>query len=191
MKPHLSHIWMAAIAALMLCPATVRAYSPLPDGPVSAQLRNHTVSLGIINSFKGVGLCMEVGSHDFHSVCVSADLVDIINGKASTPGFKTTYHYNLSIKEGKTRNGYPYTVYAGPGATFGYVRSLDNRLGFMTGVSGAAGARISVMHNISIALEFQGDAALIFKNRFNQNMSLYTAGFRYIYIPYVRISYCF
>ena len=149
------------------------------------------VSAGTVHSIQGVGFCAEFGRRDFHSFALTADLLDILNGNASTPGLKFTYHYNMQFLSKQTRSGYSYCIYAGPGLAQGYVRSLDGHLGYMSGISGDVGGRVLLGRSVALSIEFQGDIALIFKNRYISNMSLYTSGLRHSYIPYLRIQYSF
>ena len=172
-------------------PVSSSAGRPVEEGNIPDMLGESHISLGTIHSFRGIGFCTQIGSGDFHSVAVVAYLTDIINGKASTPGVRITYHYDMTIHDGTTRQGYPYRIYAGPGIAQGYVRSLDSRKGYMAGLSGAAGVLAELGRNVSLSAEFQADAALIFKNRYTQYMSLYKAGFKHSYIPYIRIQYRF
>jgi len=147
-------------------------------------------ALGSIHSPKGVGACSSFKheSGAFGTLDLTADLIDILDGTSSTPGIKAAYHYNLVLKswaEGK------YELYAGPGLTAGWVRDTHNHVGLMGGLSGDAGLRVHCLHSMLISVEWQVDFALQFKNRYNPDMSLYAAGFRLPYIPYVRIQYCF
>lgn len=184
---------LAVLVLTMLAafPADSSARRPVRDGSIHERLSGSHISLGTIHSFRGIGFCTQIGAGDFHSVAVAADLTDIINGKASTPGVRISYHYDMTVHDGTTRQGYSFRIYAGPGIAQGYVRSLDNRKGYMAGLSGAAGATLDMGRNISLSAEFQADAALIFKNRYTQYMSLYEAGFKHSYIPYIRIQYRF
>lgn len=186
-----SRLAVTVFLLLTALPFVSSASRPAAVISIPDQLYSSHVSLGATNSFRGIGLCADIGTKDFHSIALVADLTDIVNGKASTPGIRISYHYDMCLRSGKTRAGYNYLVYAGPGIAQGYVRSLDNRKGYMAGVSGAAGVKLFMGRNISISTEFQADAALIFKNRYTKYMSLYKAGFRHSYIPYVRIQYCF
>ena len=173
---------------LTICLAVAALLLPLPMAAETSP-KVHPVSIGMVNSPKGLGISMDIGPSEFHSIAVTADLTEIISGKSSVPGFKLTYHYNMPFFTGKTDSGYRYSLYAGPGIAQGYVRGVDNRLGYMAGVSGAVGGRIGLQKRITIAIEFQGELALIFKNRHNSCMSLYTAGIRHCYYPFIRIQY--
>ena len=170
-------------SALLMLPCALSA-SPVPEGDCVR-------AAGTIHSVQGVGLCADFGSGEFHSIAFTADLIDILNGRASTPGLKCTYHYNMPFLCRETRSGYTYCIYAGPGIAQGYVRNLDGHPGYMAGISGDIGGRIMLGHNIMLSLEFQGDLALLFKNRNISNMSLYTNGLRHSYYPYLRIQYRF
>ena len=147
-------------------------------------------ALGTTHSLKGVGFCADF-DHDptcFSSVAVTADLIDILDGKSSTPGIKLTYHYNLVCKswaDGK------YSLYAGPGLMTGYVRDLNNHFGLAGGISGDAGLRVRCQKRFFVAVELQADLALQFKNRYRPDMSVFTAGYRHSYYPHVRIEYRF
>ena len=148
-------------------------------------------SFGSTNSLKGVGFCADLG-HDpltFSSLALTADLIDILDGKASAPGLKFTYHYNMiwkSCADGKL------DFYAGPGLTGGHVRNIDNYFGFMGGVSFDGGVRYSCSGRpVTLCLELQADISLIFKNKYNPAMSLYRAGFRQSYYPHLKIQYVF
>ena len=151
---------------------------------------SRTVAVGTTHSLKGVGVCADF-DHDascFRSVALTADLIDILDGKSSTPGLKLTYHYNLvfqSWAEGK------YALYAGPGLMTGYVRDLNNHFGLAGGISGDAGFRVRCRNRFLVALEFQADLALQFKNRYRPDMSVFSAGYRHSYYPHVRIEYHF
>lgn len=149
------------------------------------------ISFGTVNSFRGIGFCTDIGTEDFHAVSIISDLTEILNGRSSMPGLRLTYHYDMTVCSGETKSGYPYIIYAGPGIAQGYVKTLDNRRGYMAGLSGAAGGKVLLARNISVSAEFQADAALIFKNRHTQYMSFYETGLRHCYIPYIRIQYRF
>lgn len=164
----------------------------LSQGPLAASGRDggRGVSVGGIQSPKGVGFCADFGHgpEAFSSLALTADLIDILDGTASTPGVKLTYHHNLVVK---AWDGDKYTLYAGPGVTAGRVRDLRNHLGLMAGLSGDAGLRVQCLHSIAVSLEWQADFALQFKNRYKPDLSLYRAGFSRSYYPYLRIQYCF
>jgi len=147
-------------------------------------------ALGSIHSPKGVGLCASFRQDPgtFGTLDLTADLIDILDGTSSTPGIKFAYHYNLVLK---SWGGDKYVFYAGPGLTAGRVRDTHNHLGLMAGLSGAAGLSVRCLHSMLVSVEWQADFALQFKNRYHPDMSLYTAGFRLPYLPYVRIQYCF
>ena len=148
-------------------------------------------SAGLVSSPKGVGLCMDLwyDGETFTSLSFTSDLIDILNGESSTPGGKSTIHYNFifdRFKDGRI------DLYAGPGLAAGYVRNTtDNKYGIMAGVSCDAGLRIKCLHSIVLSFELQADFALIFKNRRNPDMALYKAGFLNSYYPHVRIQYAF
>lgn len=148
------------------------------------------VSVGGIQSIRGAGFCADFfhGPDAFSSLALTADLVEILEGNASSPGLKATYHHNLILKRW---GGDKYTLYAGPGLTAGHVRDLRNHLGWMAGLSGDAGLRVRCLHSITVSLEWQADFALQFKNRYKQDLSLYRAGIARSYHPYLRIQYCF
>lgn len=170
----------------LICGA-VGAFAARPYVPAE---KVEALSAGTAHSIKGVGVCVDydTGNGVFNSFYLTADLVDILTGKASTPGLKFTYHYNMVLKEmceGK------YIIYAGPGVTSGYVRNTDDHSGFMGGVSLDAGVRTRCLKNIYLSLEYQADASLIFKNKYNPYMRLYRAGFLYAWAPYLRIQYNF
>ena len=146
--------------------------------------------MGTIHSPRGVGLSGEFvrDPESFSGLTLTADLIDILDGTASSPGIKATYHYNVIVKgwqDGK------YQCYLGPGLTAGRVRDTQNHLGLMAGLSGDAGLRVHCLHSIIVSIEFQADFALQFKNRYHPDMSLYAAGFQRSYLPYLRIQYCF
>lgn len=145
---------------------------------------------GMTHSLKGVGFCADFVHDDasFSAVALTADLIDILDGTSSTPGLKLTYHYNLVCKTWE--NG-KYTFYAGPGVMTGYVRDLQNHFGLAGGISGDVGLRVRCRKNFLVAVEFQGDLALQFKNRYRPDMSVFTAGYRHSYYPHVRIEYRF
>lgn len=177
-----SALWMI-LALFLLSPGTLAA-----SGRGSDRVKDF--ALGSIHSPKGVGLCADLDheSGAFDSFSLTADLIDILDGKSSTPGVKATYHHNLVLKdwaEGK------YELYAGPGIALGRVRDMHNHFGMMAGLSGDAGLRVHCFHSIMVSLEWQVDFALQFKNRFNPDMSLYSAGFRHSYYPHLRLQYCF
>ena len=180
-KPGLASIlWMFLLALIGAQTSTA----------ASRREAGRLVSVGGIQSVRGVGACADFfhGPEAFSSLTVTADLIDILDGTASSPGIKGTYHHNLILntwKEGK------YALYAGPGLTAGHVRDLHNHLGWMAGLSGDAGLRVNCLHSISVSLEWQVDFALQFKNRYKQDLSLYRAGYAHFYYPYLRIQYCF
>lgn len=179
-KPGLSLPLRVLIVALLL-PQGLFALSPQGE---------RSLALGGIQSLNGVGASADFvrDASSFHSLALTADLIDILDGKASTPGVKMTYYFNMVLKdwsEGK------YACYAGPGLMAGYVRDLNHHLGFAGGVSGDAGFRVRCLKGIVVSVEFQVDLALQFKNRYVPDMSLYDAGFRHSYFPYVRIQYSF
>lgn len=186
---------LAVISAVLfsLSSFVVWASKPTKVGSVPAQLSSNHVSIGATNSFRGIGICADIctATSDFHSVSVTADLTNIVNGKVSTPGMRITYHYDMKLAGGTTPAGYGYMIYAGPGIAQGYLRSLDSRKGYMAGLSGAAGGKVYLGRSISISAECQADAALIFKNKYIHHMSLYKEGIIHSFIPYIRIQYCF
>lgn len=176
----------ALVAAfLWLCPAgSVSASSPFrPD-------TEGKLSVGTIHSIKGVGLCADIqhGEEAFSSMALTADLIDIVDGRSSTPGQKFTYHYNVLLS---SPDDGALLFYAGPGVTAGHVRNIDNNFGYMAGMSVDGGARLECMSSIVLSLELQVDFGLIFKNRNIPDMSLYKAGFRHSYYPHLRIQYRF
>ncbi len=147
-------------------------------------------ALGSIHSPKGVGVCADLDheSGAFASFSLTADLIDILDGRSSTPGIKATYHHNAVLKDWADGK---YELYMGPGLTAGRVRDMHNHFGLMAGLSGDAGLRVHCNHSILVSIEWQVDFALQFKNRFNPNMSLYSAGFQHSYYPHLRIQYRF
>lgn len=187
----ISKLSLLSVVFMTLSALSSFAARPTKEISIPEQLSQHQVSFGTSNSFRGIGLCVDIGTYDFHSLSVTADLTNIINGQVSTPGMRITYHYNMAIRSGKTPAGYHYLLYAGPGIAQGYVRSLDKRKGYMAGLSGAAGAKVFLGRSISLSTEFQLDAALIFKNKYIHHMSLYKEGMIHSFLPYVRIQYCF
>ncbi len=175
----LLRLW--ALTVVLLLPQELLAVSPAG---------RRSFALGGIQSPRGAGLSAEFvrDASSFRSLALTADLIDILDGQASTPGIKLTYHFNLVMKdwcEGK------YAFYAGPGLMAGYVRDLDHHLGFAGGVSGDAGFRALCLKGISVSVEWQADFALQFKNRYRPDISLYGAGYTRSYLPYVRIQYRF
>lgn len=178
-KPELSFRLMA-LAVLLLLPQGL--FGAAPE-------KGCSFALGAIQSPKGVGICADFyrDASSFRSLALTADLIDILDGSASTPGVKLTYYLNMVLKdwsEGK------YACYAGPGLMAGYVRDLNNHLGFAGGVSGDIGFRAHCLKGITLSLEFQVDFALQFKNRYT-DMSLYRAGYSHSYFPLLRIQYSF
>jgi hypothetical protein len=178
-KPDLSfRLW--AVTVLLLLPQGLFGVSPE---------KGRSVALGVVQSPKGVGFCADFyrDATSFRSLALTADLIDILDGSASTPGVKMTYYLNMVLKdwsEGK------YAFYAGPGLMAGYVRDLSNHLGFAGGVSGDIGFRALCLKGITVSVEFQVDFALQFKSRYT-DMSLYRAGYSHSYLPYLRIQYSF
>jgi len=71
------------------------------------------------------------------------------------------------------------------------VRNTDNRFGLMGGISGNTGLRVSCLKSIVLAVEFQADFSLLFKNKYWPDMSLYRAGFTKSYLPHLRLEYSF
>ena len=180
-KPNLLP-WIGAVLLLLLC----------AQGQALAFRRQgcSPFALGTTHSLKGVGFCADFDHEGatFSSLALTADLIDILDGKSSTPGLKLTYHYNLiygSWADGK------YTLYAGPGVMTGYVRDLHNHFGLAGGISGDAGLRVRCRKNLLVSVEFQADLALQFKNRYRPDMSVFTAGYRHSYYPHLRIEYHF
>ena len=148
-------------------------------------------SLGGTFSLRGVGLGAERSSESgaaFESFSLTLDLIDILDGTASTPGLKATYHHNLIVQDFQAGK---YVLYLGPGLTAGRVRDTRGHLGLMAGLSGDAGLRMQCLHSITLSVEFQLDFALQFKNRIRPDMSLYATGIRNAYLPYVKIQYRF
>ena len=179
-KPGLTcRLW--ALTVVLLLPQGLFGLSPK---------EGWTVALGGIQSPKGVGLCADFSrdATSFRSLAFTADLIDILDGTASTPGVKMTYYHNFVFKEWSEGK---YACYAGPGLMAGYVRDLSNHLGFAGGVSGDIGFRALCLKGISVSVEFQADFVLQFKNRYRPDMSLYRAGYTHAYLPYVRIQYRF
>lgn len=178
--PKLISLLLPLLCILMPC-STLNASSR--DG-------NRVLAFGSTHSLKGIGLCADFDHQDaaFSSVAITADMIDILDGKASTPGLKFTYHCNLLIADIPEKK---LQVYAGPGLTAGHVRNIDNYFGFMAGVSGDIGVRMFCLKSVSLGLEFQADFSLIFKNKNQPYMSLYSAGFRQSYFPHLRLQYCF
>jgi len=187
----ISKLSALSIVLLTLSSLVSSAARPMKEISIPEQLSQNQVSIGATNSFRGIGISADIGTYDFHSISLTADLTNIVNGKVSTPGLRMTYHYDMALRSGKTPAGYNYIIYAGPGIAQGYVRSLDKRKGYMAGLSGAAGAKVFLGRSISMSVEFQADAALIFKNKYIHHMSLYKAGIIHSYLPYLRIQYCF
>ena len=180
-RPDLTPAIWVFLVALFCVQGTLAASNGKGDGGFA---------LGSTHSARGVGICADLPGETgaFSSLALTADLIDILNGTASTPGIKATYHYNLIGKEWKDGK---YQLYAGPGLTAGRVRDTSNHFGLMAGLSGDAGFRVRCLHSMLVSIEFQADFALQFKNRFNPDMSLYSAGYRHSYLPYIRIQYHF
>ena len=180
-KPDLPlRLW--ALLAVLLLPQGLSAASPGKGGG--------TVSLGVTQSLRGAGLSVDFvrDATTVRSLALTADLIDILDGLASTPGLRLTYHHNIVLKdwdEGK------YAVYAGPGLMAGYVRDLSHHLGFAGGMSGDVGLRVHCLKGFSVSVEWQADFALQFKDRYRQDISLYSAGYSQSYLPYVRIQLSF
>ena len=180
-RPELtSALWMT-LAMLLLSQGSMAA---------SGGKSERALALGSLYSLRGVGVCAEIGheSGTFGAFSLTADLIDILDGTASTPGVKGNYYYNLLLRESADGK---YQFYMGPGLTAGHVRDLHNHIGLMGGLSVDAGFRVHCLHSIMVSAEFQADFALQFKNRYRPDMSLYRAGFWHSYIPFVRIQYCF
>ena len=179
-RPNLTPLFQALLVILLLA-----------QGSAAASSRNgREWALGGTQSPKGVGVCMDF-VHErgaFHSLDLTADLIDILDGRASTPGVKLCFRHNIVFKDWEDGR---YACYAGPGLMAGYVRDMNNHFGFAGGLSADLGFRFHCARGLTLAVEWQADFALQFKNRYRPNMSLYEAGYRHSYYPHVRILYRF
>ena len=147
-------------------------------------------SAGMASSVRGVGLCGEFSGEPgwFNSFFLTLDLMDILNGRASTPGLKLNYFYNkvlATFGEGK------FSLYAGPGVTGGYVRNTDGHPNFMGGLSVDAGFSMKCLNSINLSIDFQADLAFSLKDGNSNGLSIYKAGFLHSYYPFVKIAYRF
>lgn len=104
----------------------------------------------------GISFHVPSKSLSFHSFDLGAELTDMLDGGSSRAGVRIGYHRMFTILHGiLPSSAFPWQLYAGPGLTAGYVREHNSPLGYMGGVSAAAGLSATLRHGISLAVEYQ------------------------------------
>ena len=175
---------IAILAVFFLCSAILSAQ----------ESRGERLFWGTFHSPKGFGFSLETGgeSGHFRSISAYADLSAILRGDAYVPGYRTTYLYNIILKDFRRDDGMLCQLFAGPGVTAGYVRDHDLMKGIIGGLAFAAGARFEFPSRFSVTVEFQGDAAVhIHRHAGGTDLRMYENGLRRIYYPQLIVSYRF
>ena len=165
----------------------------------SAQVR--IVRMGVANSFKDMGICVqtvEEGSSGFNNYSLLVNLGKVITGDAPSPGAKLHWCHQ-EIVHSIDRGEYRLSLYFGGGAVAGFVRdysklSIPNP-GLMAGMTADAGLLLCYRGNVDIAIDWSAEMALhlrrdeVYNRQFN--LSWYVNGLLHAWIPCLTIYYKF
>lgn len=181
------HILTFAVLAVsaLLSPVSVNAQTlELPE-----------FSVGTFHSLKGFGICADISNHDsahLNSFALFLDMQSILDGRSSSPGIRARYNYNLPLCSKDLKNGDRFQLYAGPGVTFGYVRDLNSRTGFMCGISGEIVGSFLFENHLSLSVALEASAAFHLREDNNigvLDFKFFQAGLVNTYMPELRIQY--
>lgn len=152
-------------------------------------------SVGTFHSAKGFGVSADLSYHDsphLNSFALFLDMQSILDGRSSSPGFRARYNFNLPLCSKELKNGDRFLLYAGPGVTFGYVRDLNSRIGYMCGISGEIIASFLFRNHLSLSLALEASAAFHLREDNNigvLDFKFFQAGLVNVYMPELRIQY--
>lgn len=160
-------------------------------------------SIGVFNSLKGIGAALELqkGTEEFNSFAVYAEIFGIPTGRCSDPGVKFNWTHNF-ILWNIENDATVYSIYAGPGASCGYMRdfevgerkdaslTLTKNPGLMAALSGSGGCRFSFNSRIALDLSFTAELGIFVRrdeelNNFDLN--LYRNGLVQCFYPQLSI----
>lgn len=180
------HIGIAVVFSLFIACATS-----------SAQTR-----AGVFNSPQGFGLCLDTGhsGDSFNSFSAYADIYGVVTGRAIYPGFKFQYLRNTAFKTFESGDAM-VRIYAGAGASAGYVHDFEKRsdhltflqkgLGACAAIAGDAGCMLTYS-DISVDLSFCAEAGFHAKSEDGAfKLSLYRNGLYQFCYPRLRIMWNF
>lgn len=152
-------------------------------------------SVGTFHSAKGFGVSVDLSNYDsahLNSFALFLDMQSILDGQSSSPGIRARYNYNHPLCSKDLKNGDKFQLYAGPGVTFGYVRDLNSRVGFMCGVSGEIVGTFLFENHLSLSLALEASAAFHLREDNNigvLDFKFFQAGLVNLYQPELRIQY--
>jgi len=173
----------AALTLLLLAAAlpVTRAQSFQDKGTCAYGASFSPTAIGI--SFHSPGRRDSFKKYD-----TTIELMDVINGRFSTPGYRFAYHHAVILNERELPSGQTYRIYSGPGMTVGYVREKGTKRGMMAGISACLGGSVALRHNIFMSLEWQLYAAFLFTDPESPKMQWYDYGVDGAWIPRLIIS---
>lgn len=150
--------------------------------------------LGAFNSPKGFGLSFFADRNDRAKeiVEVYADMYSVLSGRHGNPGIKSDYCHAIVIESRPTDWG-RWEIYAGPGASLGWVRDngCDN-FGAMVALHGAVGFRMAFDRGIGIDIGFGADLGIHLENANDTvYLKIYRNGLYRLPYPQLTISYRF
>lgn len=152
-------------------------------------------SCGTFHSAKGFGVSVDLSNYDsahLNSFVLYLDMQSILDGQSSSPGIRARYNYNHPLCSKDLKNGDKFQLYAGPGVTFGYVRDLNSRIGFMCGISGEIVGSFLFENHLCLSLALEASAAFHLREDNNigvLDFKFFQAGLFNVYLPELRIQY--
>ena len=159
---------------------------------------SQTHSAGIFNSPKGFGIdwcSIRSDGTYFNSFNLYLDLCGVISGRTGTPGVKFDFCHDIIVKE-KTVGQTRCLIYAGPGASVGYLRDFKSEtMGAMIALNGSAGAKFIFNRGLSLDIGLGAELGLDISHKDSDPnakvVTLYKNGLIRLLYPQLKIEYSF
>lgn len=176
----------------ILAVAVLSSYTAVAGGPM----------LGIFNSTKGFGLCLENNNgNNFDAFIVYLDMYGMYAPRTDVPGFKFNYSHNHIFRVFDKKE-YSVQLYVGPGCSAGYVHdfeggrdNLSRNPGGVLALSCTGGCRMPFTESrfcLDFSLRAEVGAHIRRNNELSVNsLSFYLNGLIQTIAPQLTILYSF
>lgn len=153
------------------------------------------MALGASFSPKASGLTLEIPNKKedaLNTFIISADMYGVIEGRYGA-GYKIEYFMNYDLLSWKGKDGLSIALFAGPGATAGFVRDKEKNPGLAAGLCGDIGASFTFRASVKISLGFSAGLAYHVSKRKGRDhaVTFYKNGIYMAPYPIIGIVYIF
>ena len=168
----------------------------IPAAFLRAQDRTERFGAGGFFSGKGSGTVFFFPHADGSAgeLRLVADFEKVLKGHGYLPGTRVQYIHNLTMAVWEISGELTVRPVAGPGVTLGFVRDRGKGPGFLAAAVGSAGVEFDFRVNpVSVYLGLSADlgAHVVFRNRYENTMTLYRNGLQRAWQPELSVRYRF